>query len=559
MAYRLTAQAADRVLRFALVEGENLVGSGADCTVRLRHPTVSRRHARLEVEGDIVRLTDLASSNGTRFDGHRLERSVELPAGAVFELGSVRAMLERVDDADLEAAVELPPPPSPATAGDREDSTIGPASLERFTLVELPRLLARLAGGAGEVELAQAVGAALLAALPCRRVEVLDRRRRGLLFDGGDGTQPVSPATVEAPAGADLVLLVELLSNAIATRYAPLVQAGADLIRAAGRGSAPRPLPVTAAVAPAPPDPPSLAPAVQEIYQRAARVARSGISVLIRGESGTGKELLARYLHAASARAERPLVVLNCAALPRDLLEAELFGVERGVATGVDARAGKFEAAHGGTLFLDEVGDMAPETQARILRVLEAGEVHRVGGHTAHPADVRVLAATNRDLEVLLADGRFRRDLFHRIADWVVELPPLRARRVDIPNLAAHFLARAAAARGGHPAGISRAAVAALQAYPWPGNIRELEKEIGRAALFLEDGELLDTSALGPAVVRAAAAPADETLRGVRERAEREHIRRVLEDCGGSVPAAATRLDVGVSTLYARMKALAIE
>jgi transcriptional regulator with PAS, ATPase and Fis domain len=268
--------------------------------------------------------------------------------------------------------------------------------------------------------------------------------------------------------------------------------------------------------------------------------------------------LLARYLHAASDRADRPLVTLNCAALPRDLLESELFGVERGVATGVDARAGKFESAHGSTLFLDEIGDMAPETQARILRVLAEGEVYRIGGHEARPADVRVISATNRDLPAMLDSGAFRTDLYHRIADWVVEVPPLRERGADIPNLAAHFLGRACAARGVRAAGISRAALAALAAYDWPGNIRQLEKEMGRAALFLDDGELLETSQLQEEIVSGAPAGDGDDLKGALERAERSHVERVLAACGGDVPAAAERLGVGVSTLYRRMKALSI-
>jgi transcriptional regulator with PAS, ATPase and Fis domain len=299
-------------------------------------------------------------------------------------------------------------------------------------------------------------------------------------------------------------------------------------------------------------------PEVREVYARAARVAASRVSVLIRGESGTGKELLARYLHAASDRADAPLVTLNCAALPRDLLEAELFGVERGVATGVEARAGRFEAAHGGTLFLDEIGDMALETQARILRVLAEGEVYRVGGHQARPAQVRVISATNRDLDAMLADGRFRRDLYHRIADWVVDLPPLRARRADIPNLAAHFLAHAAAERGVHAAGISRAAITALEAHDWPGNVRQLEKEIGRAALFLEDGELLEASQLQPEINAAVGERGGDTLKSVLERTEKAHVASVLAACSGDVPAAAERLGIGVSTLYRRLKALGI-
>ncbi len=283
------------------------------------------------------------------------------------------------------------------------------------------------------------------------------------------------------------------------------------------------------------------------------------ISVLIRGESGTGKELLARYIHAASRRADGPLVTLNCAALSRDLLEAELFGVEQGVATGVDSRPGRFEQAHTGTLFLDEIGDMAVETQAKILRVLQEKEVYRLGSGNARPADVRVVSATNRDIDALLESGYFRSDLYHRIADWVVELPALRQRREDIPNLAVHFLSTACEEAGVRPAGISKAALEVLTTAAWPGNIRQLEREMARVALFLEDGDLLDTSLLQGSLLEEGGVGVDDgSLRSTLDAAERSAIEKALMVCSGDVVAAAQRLDLGRSTLYRRMTALGI-
>ncbi|MCB1056284.1 MAG: sigma 54-interacting transcriptional regulator, partial [Acidobacteria bacterium] len=252
-------------------------------------------------------------------------------------------------------------------------------------------------------------------------------------------------------------------------------------------------------------------------------------------------------------------VALNCAALPDDLLEAELFGVERGVATGVEARAGKLEQAHGGTLFLDEIGDMAPATQAKILRALQEGEVYRLGGREPRPARVRVISATHRDLEAMLAAGDFRADLYHRIAGWEVTLPPLRRRRADIGNLAAFFLEREAAALGVRPAGISRAAVVALEAFPWAGNIRQLQTEIARAVLFLGDGDLLDTALLSPAV--RASRPGEGSTTGLKatlEAVERDEIELALRAARGSVLQAAERLGLPQSTLYRRIKALGL-
>jgi transcriptional regulator with PAS, ATPase and Fis domain len=282
--------------------------------------------------------------------------------------------------------------------------------------------------------------------------------------------------------------------------------------------------------------------------------------VLITGESGTGKEVLARYIHAASKRAHGPFVALNCAALPRDLLEAELFGIERGVATGVEARPGKFELADNGTLFLDEIGDMAAETQVRLLRVLQEREVFRLGGRDPRPARIRVVSATNRNVAAFLAEGRLREDLYHRIATWVVHLPALRDRRADIPNLAAHFLAREAARAGRRVGGISRAAVDVLRGYDWPGNIRQLENEMSRAVLFLEDDEILDTARISPAIVSGRTDPSgggrlEDTLAAVERRA----IGEALAAAGGDVEAAAAKLGLSRATLYRRMKALAIE
>jgi transcriptional regulator with PAS, ATPase and Fis domain len=254
-------------------------------------------------------------------------------------------------------------------------------------------------------------------------------------------------------------------------------------------------------------------------------------------------------------------VALNCAALPEDLLESELFGIEKAVATGVDARPGKFELADGGTLFLDEIADMAPATQARILRVLQEREVYRLGGRQPRPARVRVLAATNRDLRRMVEEGSFRLDLYHRIADWTVELPALRQRCRDIPNLAAYFLDRAARRRGVRARGISRAALDELLAYSWPGNVRQLERAMERAAIFLEDGELLQTRHL-PMELRDSVARGRTDAGDLRSRLE-IHERRILEQAiaaeDGNLSAAARALGIGRSTLYRRLKELGID
>jgi len=561
MPLRLVIRLDERTARFPLRPGELLLGSAAECDLTVPHFMVSRRHAVLRVSDGALEIEDLGSTNGTTVDGHRLKGPVRVVPGQALAFGGLEAVLEEVAEEDLEAAVILTGPDTTGEEPPPEGDTPATSSLgavKRFTLDHLPELLEALAGGTDAAGMAQRVGASLLVTVPCSGVEVMRRNPggEGLLFAGGSMDCGRQPVEVELMGGA-WVIRVGFASASQERGYAPMVQACARLVELARppgqesrrpRESSPPPLP----------EPPTVSPAVQRIYADAAHVARGDISVLIRGESGTGKEVLARYVHAASPRSDEVFVTLNCAALPRDLLEAELFGVEKGAATGVEARPGRFELADGGTLFLDEIGDMAPETQARILRVLQEGEVYRLGASQARSADVRVISATNRDLDAMLASGAFRSDLYHRIADWDVTLPPLRARRADIPNLAAHFLEREAARHGIRAAGISRAAMEALTAYPWPGNIRQLEREMARVVLFLEDGQLLERAHLQRAIREGAVAPAVAGLQAILDDAERQAIGEALEAAGGDVPTAAEALGLARSTLYRRIKALGI-
>ena len=218
------------------------------------------------------------------------------------------------------------------------------------------------------------------------------------------------------------------------------------------------------------------APAMQDVFRAIGRLAQSQITVLITGESGTGKELVARALHQTSPRAGKPFIAVNTAAIPKDLLESEFFGHERGAFTGAQTlRKGRFEQAEGGSLFLDEIGDMPSDLQTRLLRVLQDGKFYRVGGGSALRADVRVIAATHQDLEKLVKDGRFREDLYHRLNVIRVHIPPLRERRVDVPNLARHFLKRAADELKTEAKRLDAPAMEKLKAFDWPGNVRQLE------------------------------------------------------------------------------------
>jgi two-component system response regulator AtoC len=282
-----------------------------------------------------------------------------------------------------------------------------------------------------------------------------------------------------------------------------------------------------------------------------ARVAEHNTTVLITGESGTGKEVIARAIHRASPRAARPFVGINCAAIPESLLESELFGHVRGAFTGASAdKAGLFDQASGGTLLLDEIGELPVGLQAKLLRVLQEGEIRRVGDHKTRRVDVRVLAATARDLAAEAAAGRFREDLFYRLNVVAIELPPLSERREDIAPLAQHFVARLAQ-RFGRPLALSDGAIAWLAEQEWRGNVRELENAIERAVV-LTDRDVIEPGDFARAPRATPRAPTG-TLSDVVEAAEREAIAAALSATGGNRRAAAQRLGVSLRTLFYKM------
>ena len=300
-------------------------------------------------------------------------------------------------------------------------------------------------------------------------------------------------------------------------------------------------------------------PALQHVRALIAQVASTDSTVLIQGETGTGKELVARAIHEHSPRRDRPLVKINCAALPRELVESELFGHEKGAFTGaIQQRRGRFELADGGTLFLDEVGELPPEAQAKLLRVLQEHEFERVGGTRNLRVDVRVIAATNRDLHAESGASRFRSDLYFRLNVFPIVLPPLRARRDDIPLLLKHFTAKTARRLGRQVNGVSPAFTERASAYDWPGNIRELENLVERT-LIMSNGGPLDTSELFASTTGATtvAQPVNASLQEI----ERAHICRVLDSTRWKIEGdhgAARLLGLNPSTLRGRMRKLGI-
>ena len=297
---------------------------------------------------------------------------------------------------------------------------------------------------------------------------------------------------------------------------------------------------------------------MQEVFRALEKVVNSSVTVLIQGESGTGKELIARALHYHNpARSGKPFVAVNCSALPESLLESELFGHEKGAFTGATGkRIGKFEVAAGGSIFLDEIGLMTPATQAKMLRVLQEKEFERVGGNEMVKVDVRVISATNKDLEEAVRNGEFREDLYYRISVFPIKLPPLRDRREDIPLLAAHFIDKYARQENKELEGIAPDALELLMAYNWPGNVRELENAIERAVVLASTVEITPKDL--PNTVRSIGEKkiyeSDNTLSSWIEKLEEEALRNALLENGGNISQTAKKLGIGRATIYRKAK-----
>jgi two-component system response regulator AtoC len=325
--------------------------------------------------------------------------------------------------------------------------------------------------------------------------------------------------------------------------------------------------------------------ALREVLGKVEQVAPTNSTVLLRGETGTGKEMVAHAIHINSPREHKPFVRVNCAALAPGILESELFGHEKGSFTGALARRpGRFELADGGTLFLDEVGDLPMEVQIKLLRALQEREFERVGGHETIKVDVRLVSATNRNLEKMIEEGEFREDLYYRLNVFPINLPPLRDRLEDIPVLAGHFVSKFARTMGTRPAGASVEALAKLREYAWPGNVRELENIIERAMILARGGELQTThldfgrraqqssggfptvaadAGSGPAIIPPpAASGGGEDGRSLAERlldSERKEIMAAVEKSKGNIASASRMLGINRSTLYYRLRKHGLE
>ena len=545
-AWRISGRVGSNEIRHRVAEGTYVLGSSDSADLTFAEPTVSRRHARLTISPDSVHIEDLQSSNGTYVGGRRLISSHRLGPDDVIRLGDLELRVSDADHRDLTLAI----PGESTRVAAPSVATWGETQVARFCRRGLPQLLDRLAEDVAVETYASLLVEALAGVAEGVSFEL---RRDGALL-AGPSQHSLAHRRTFRRAGYELVAAADVAESI--DKSVPLAEIALRLMPLVKTPQVGWSTPTVQGVKP--PDPPTANASLRSLYEQARKVAASRLNVLIQGETGTGKELFANFVHQASG-VSGPLVTINCAALPKDLLEAELFGIEKGVATGVNERKGCFELAHEGTLFLDELGDMDSSTQARILRALQEKIVYRVGGQKPRNADVRIIGATNRPIEDMVEDGSFRRDLFYRLADWSITLPPLRERREDISKLAVYFLTRELKRQNKRLGGLSEATVDALLAYGWPGNVRELEREMMRCALFLEDGEALASDQLQGRIRAGGAGNAvGDSLEDIMNHAEREAIRNALDDNGGDIQRAADALSMARSTLYRRISQLGI-
>jgi len=595
--YRLRGEVGGVLRSYPVRAGESSMGSKMGNTIVLPVRGVSRQHALLKCAPAALTLEDMGSRNGTRVNGVRVQRT-RLEPGDEIRLGPVTLRLEEVDPEDAALAIAVDGTDRSDPGLPAADSTGVPLEESGRIGVALVETLLDRVGRAGEADLpdlvcllGRALGARSVCAFETVDGEPVALATYGPLPDplqqsgiveflrsapstGGritafslEGERPLSCAVVGGHASERIGLVAtgKLRSSRTETEAVLRIVLGA-LQR-------PREPPRQAAPAAGAPDlsfPEGYvagdSPAMRALYAQMRPLVRGDLPVLLLGETGVGKELLARTLHDSSPRRRGPFVAINCAAIPADLLEAEMFGIGKGVATGVAERRGKFQTAEGGTLLLDEIGDMPPELQVKLLRALQEKEVQPVGGAAA-TVDIRVIAATNSDLQRRMEEGRFRRDLYFRVAGFALRVPPLRERREDIPALVESF-ARTFAREHGKPVrGITVKALRTLVGYGWPGNVRELQHEVGRLVALCPQGEAVDSTMVSPHILGALAgdepaehpAPTDTLdMEKNVDALERRLISQALAQARGNRTRAARLLGISRNGLAIKMERLGL-
>jgi DNA-binding NtrC family response regulator len=506
------------------VRGTLTIGRGAECDIAIDDTSISRVHARLVV-GTEITVEDLGSSNATRVRGERLEpgAAVNVALDEVITLGAIGVVIQQHAPVQRERTLW--------GHGYFELRLVDECTRARRTNATFALLRIR-----ADRDVVDQLSAAV------RDIDVIGtyapREWEILAIDATtDDAARIARAIASSVPGAKVASAMFPADGDDAWKLESAVAARLDRD-----------------ARPAAPVMPAAAGPMTRLFELADRVAVGDISVLVLGETGSGKELIAERIHDRSRRAGKPLVKLNCAAVPEQLIESELFGYEKGAFTGATgAKPGLLEEASGGSVFLDEIGELPAATQAKLLRVLEQREIWRVGALKAKPIDVRFIAATHRDLEAAIAAGRFREDLYFRLAGVTLQVPPLRQRPDELEPLVRFFTSRAAAGLGRPTPRVSPAALALLRAYRWPGNIRELRNVIERATLLC-DGEIDVAHLPEDRMSRPAAAPSAEsspldTVKSQAAQLEREAIEDALSRSSGNQTKAAKLLGISRRTL----------
>jgi DNA-binding NtrC family response regulator len=572
---RLAITAEDRVRYVPLHDAAELrVGSAADNDVVISAPGVSRHHARIATSGRGVSVIDTGSKNGVLAGRQRVD-TVVLAVGDSVRLGAAAVTLQEVSTSDADIAIRLTAESSgtfhtPVLDTDSFLSlAIGPGGAIRWMQrTESLSAHERLLDAQSLLEEARRIAGADVLLLFAREREDLEIAAMAGPLPDAEETRALARGDAVADwdvvggPGSDLLLAAKGTRSRSHWRrdfYDYVRVKLAEAFGARGRASAGR---GAANVVLSPRMIVGSSPAMHRLVRDVALAASGRFDVLILGETGTGKELVASAIHQSAAQAAGPFIAVNCAEIPPAQAEAELFGIARGAATGVEPRGGLFLAAHGGTLFLDEIGELPEALQPALLRVLQQREVRAIASTETKPIDVRVIASTNRDLERDAAQGRFRADLYYRLRQSLVRVPALRERREDIPQLAAALLQRAAAAASKRIAGISSRALAHLVQYDWPGNVRELENLLREAVLRCADGGVVQSEhlslptydsspAITPAVPRNTA-PA--TLQDRVDDVERAALADALTRANGNKSKAAELLGITRQGLYGKLK-----
>jgi len=520
-----------------LPEGVDVTfGRSRGATITLDSEKVSRMHARVRRTSELIEVEDLGSRNGTRVNGEKIEGPRKLATGDEVSVGPILAVVGVTSGLRRTSAI--------ADVGGGEARLA--AEVDRSVRYHRPVTVAMIRTASDSILdqierairpmdlIAENAGDDYLVILPELNREDGAAAVQRLLDFSRAANVPASAATALCPDdGTTVETLIGVLRSGLRTGRMP-------------RAPVPKGTPIV------------LDPAMQRVYSLVQRIADTSMTVLILGETGVGKELVCEAIHLQSSRRERPLIKLNCAALPESLLESELFGYERGAFTGADKRkVGFFEAADGGTLFLDEIGDMPLALQAKLLRVLERKVITRVGGTTEVATDARLIAATHRNLDADVRAGRFRQDLLFRIGGFTIAVPPLRDRPAEILPLAEHFARTAAAEQARVPPTLSDDAREALAGYAWPGNVRELRNALERALVLATD--TITAADLPERVHDAAhrvrpAAPSGADVRGQLAEVERAAIVAALEADSGNQTRAARRLGLSRRALIYKME-----